>query len=87
MKLPAGTSTVKGDDALAFVRARYTLGDGSDIGRIERQQAFLASAIRKATSLGVLANPIQTYRVLDNVTKSLSTDPGCPRSTDCPSSP
>ena len=76
LKLPAGTSTVKGDDALAFVRARYTLGDGSDIGRIERQQAFLASAIRKATSLGVLANPIQTYRVLDNVTKSLSTDPG-----------
>ncbi|MFM2438666.1 MAG: hypothetical protein RLZ55_1489 [Actinomycetota bacterium] len=76
LKLPAGNSVVKGEEALAFVRARYTLGDGSDIGRIERQQAFLASAIRKATSLGVLGNPIQTYRVLDNVTKSLTTDPG-----------
>ncbi|MDQ1247216.1 MAG: LytR family transcriptional regulator [Actinomycetota bacterium] len=74
LKLPAGTSTVKGEDALAFVRARYTLGDGSDLGRIERQQAFLASALRKATSLGVLANPITTYRVLDEATKSLTTD-------------
>lgn len=75
LKLPAGTSVVKGDDALAFVRARYTLGDGSDLGRITRQQAFLASALRKATSLGVLANPVKTYQVLDQVTKSLTTDP------------
>lgn len=74
LKLPAGTSLVKGEDALAFVRARYTLGDGSDLGRIQRQQAFLASALRKATSLGVLANPLTTYRVLDEVTKSLTTD-------------
>jgi LCP family protein required for cell wall assembly len=76
LKLPAGTSVVKGEDALAFVRARYTLGDGSDLGRIERQQAFLSSALRKATSLGVLANPVTTYRVLDEATKSLTTDEG-----------
>jgi LCP family protein required for cell wall assembly len=82
LKLPAGTSTVKGDDALAFVRARYTLGDGSDLGRIERQQAFLASALRKTTSLGVLANPITTYRVLDEATKSLTTDRGLSSLTD-----
>ncbi len=74
LKLPAGTSVVKGDDALAFVRARYTLGDGSDLGRIERQQAFLGSALRKATSSGVLANPVTTYRVLDEATKSLTVD-------------
>lgn len=73
LKLPAGTQTIKGEDALAFVRARYTLGDGSDIERIDRQQAFLSSAIRKMTSLGVLANPITTYRVLDEVTRSLTT--------------
>lgn len=74
LKLPAGTSVVKGDDALAFVRARYTLGDGSDLSRIERQQAFLASALRKTTSIGVLANPVTTYRVLDEATKSLTVD-------------
>jgi LCP family protein required for cell wall assembly len=76
LKLDAGTHVVKGEDALAFVRARYTLGDGSDISRIDRQQAFLASAVRKATSLGVLANPVTTYKLLDEATKSLFTDTG-----------
>ena len=75
LNLPAGKSVVKGEDALAFVRARYTLGDGSDLGRIERQQDFLSSAVRKATSMQVLSNPVTLYRVLDNVTKSLTTDP------------
>lgn len=76
LKLPKGHSTVRGDDALAFVRARETLGDGSDIDRIHRQQEFLSSAIRKATSAGVVLNPAQLYSVLDATTKSLTTDPG-----------
>lgn len=76
LKLPAGVSTVRGEDALAFVRARYTLGDGSDISRISRQQAFISSAIRKATSSQTLSNPLTAYRVLDQATKTLSTDPG-----------
>lgn len=74
LKLPKGKSVVKGEQALAFVRARYTLGDGSDIGRIDRQQAFLGSAIRKATSLGVLANPPMLYSMLSETTKALTTD-------------
>ena len=43
LDLPAGRSTIDGDQALAFVRARKGIGDGSDLGRIDRQQAFLAS--------------------------------------------
>ena len=62
LKLPAGLSTLDGKTALAFVRARKTLGDGSDISRIRRQQDFLASLARKATSAGVLLNP---KKVLD----------------------
>ena len=49
LNLKAGNHTVKGEQALAFVRARKNIGDGSDISRIERQQEFLSSAIRKAT--------------------------------------
>lgn len=74
LKLPKGKSVVKGEQALAFVRARKTLGDGSDIGRIDRQQAFLGSAIRKATSLGVVANPSMLYSMLSETTKALTTD-------------
>ncbi|MEI8081264.1 MAG: LCP family protein, partial [Actinomycetes bacterium] len=76
LNLPAGKSIVKGEEALAFVRARETLGDGSDISRIARQQEFLSSAIRKATSAGVLTNPAQLYEVLSAGAKSLTTDPG-----------
>ena len=49
---PAGKQTISGEDALAFVRARETLGDGSDIQRIQRQQDFISSMIRRVTSAG-----------------------------------
>lgn len=76
LKLPAGTSTVMGDQALAFVRARKTLGDGSDLSRIKRQQAFLSSLIRKASSSELLLNPVTLYNVLNAATESLTADPG-----------
>ena len=74
--LPAGTSLVDGEQALAFVRARKTLSDGSDLSRIKRQQAFLSSMIREATAAQVLLNPVRLYSVLDAATSSLTTDPG-----------
>lgn len=72
--LPAGKTVVTGNTALAFVRARYSLGDGSDIGRIQRQQAFLSSAIRKVTDTQMLLNPAKVYSVLDTATKALTVD-------------
>jgi LCP family protein required for cell wall assembly len=75
LDLPAGISTVRGDQALSFVRARYTLGNGSDISRIDRQQAFMSSVVEKARSAGTLLNPIKLVRFLDAATKSLATDP------------
>ena len=72
----AGTHTLKGDQALAFVRARYGVGDGSDLGRIKNQQVFLSSMIRKATSTGLLLRPLSLYRFLNAATKSIETDEG-----------
>jgi len=42
LKLHPGTQKLSGDEALAYVRARYGIGDGSDLSRIKRQQQFLA---------------------------------------------
>ena len=72
--LPAGVTRVLGEDALAFMRVRHNIGDGSDIGRINRQQLFLSSLIQEVTGSGLLTNPIKLWRVLDESTKSLSTD-------------
>ncbi|MES9543164.1 LCP family protein [Actinomadura sp. NPDC000600] len=72
--LKAGKQTVKGDDALGYVRARYSLGDGSDLERIERQQKFMAAVVDKATSGSVLTDPAKTYKFLKAATKSMTTD-------------
>ncbi|HET7530261.1 MAG TPA: LCP family protein, partial [Mycobacteriales bacterium] len=74
--IDAGNHTLRGDQALAFVRARYGVGDGSDLGRIKNQQVFLSSMIRKATSKGLLFHPLSLYRFLNAATKSIETDPG-----------
>ncbi|MGW4034122.1 LCP family glycopolymer transferase [Streptomyces sp. NPDC004838] len=76
LRLRAGEQTLNGEQALGFVRARKSLGDGSDTERMSRQQHFLASLVKKVQSDGVLLNPAKLYPVLDAATKSLTTDPG-----------
>jgi len=71
--LPAGKSHIKGTQALAFVRQRHGLPRG-DLDRIQRQQQFLGALLRRATSLGVLLNPLRLKRFLDTATKSLQVD-------------
>lgn len=76
LDLPAGISRVDGEQGLAFVRTRSSLGDGSDLARIERQQAFLASLVREATSRSLLTDPVRLIRTLDAATASLTMDSG-----------
>ncbi|WP_191907783.1 LCP family protein [Nocardioides cynanchi] len=74
--LPAGTHKLSGMQALDYVREREALGNGSDIGRIKRQQAFIASMAHTAISANTLANPLHLTRFLDATTKSLTVDTG-----------
>lgn len=76
LRLPAGRQVLDGEEALGYVRARYTLGNGSDTERMERQQEFLAALVKKVQSNGVLLNPARLYPLLDAATSSLTTDAG-----------
>ncbi|MEU6212567.1 LCP family protein [Streptomyces sp. NPDC047023] len=76
LRLPAGRQTLRGEQALGFVRARHSLGNGSDTERMQRQQQFLGSLVKKVQSNGVLLNPARLYPLLDAATSSLTTDPG-----------
>jgi LCP family protein required for cell wall assembly len=76
LDLAAGCQVLQGDDALAYVRARKGIGDGSDTGRIARQQEFLALLVRKMHSGGVLLNPTRLYPVLSTATSALTVDAG-----------
>lgn len=73
--LSAGRHTLDGEQALGYVRTRYSLGDGSDIGRIKRQQAFMSSVAQEATKSSLLLRPDKLLRFLDAATSSLTTDP------------
>ena len=72
--LSAGRHVVKGEQALAYVRMRHGLGDGSDLGRIKRQQKFLGAVVKRATSNGTLTNPSKLLSFLNAATKSMTTD-------------
>ncbi|MGW7368225.1 LCP family protein [Streptomyces sp. NPDC054841] len=76
LRLKAGKQTLNGEQALGFVRARKSLGNGSDTERMDRQQRFLGALFNKVQSNGVLLNPAKLYPVLDAATKAITADPG-----------
>jgi LCP family protein required for cell wall assembly len=74
LRLHPGQNPLGGEQALAYVRARETLGDGSDLGRIKRQQLFLGVVLRQATQGSMLSNPAKLTRFLDAATKAITVD-------------
>ncbi|WP_110241305.1 LCP family protein [Nocardioides gilvus] len=74
--LSAGTQVLKGDLALDYVRERYQLSVTGDLGRMKRNQAFIASLINKVFSSGTLTRPDQLYGFLSAATASLHLDEG-----------
>ena len=70
----AGTQTLEGREALDYVRERYVLSANSDIGRMRRQQAFIASMINKVVSAGTLTRPDRVYSFLSAATRSITVD-------------
>ncbi|MFE6667301.1 LCP family protein [Streptomyces sp. NPDC057697] len=69
-----GPQNVSGQRALDYVRLRHGIGDGSDIGRIKRQQAFVAALIKKVKSQGL--NPTTLLPLANAATDAMTVDPG-----------
>ncbi|MDK1475739.1 LCP family protein [Streptomyces sp. 549] len=75
LDLPVGTTKLNGGEALQYVRARYVDG-AADLGRMQRQQRFVASVIDRATSSGVLMNPVRLQEVASAMLSSVRADHG-----------
>jgi LCP family protein required for cell wall assembly len=75
LTLPAGTHVLDGVDSLKFVRTRVFDGLG-DLGRMKRQQEFASAMLRKATSAGVLLNPVKMVDFINSALDSVVTDEG-----------
>ena len=76
LNISAGLHVITGNEALAFVRDRHAIGNGGDLGRIEMQQMFVSSLLRKVLSAGTLTDPVTMYRLANVATGALTTDPG-----------
>lgn len=75
LDLAAGSHELNGGQALQYVRSRHIDG-AADLGRMQRQQKFLASLIKQATSSGVLLNPVKFRDVASTMLNSVRADKG-----------
>jgi LCP family protein required for cell wall assembly len=73
INLPAaGTYNLQGDQALAFLRSRHGVGDGSDLTRISSQQVFLSSLVRTLKSSDTLGDYKKVYNLADAAISSMT---------------
>ncbi|MEF9906405.1 LCP family protein [Streptomyces sp. P9-A2] len=76
LELAAGTHRLDGAQALGLVRTRHGIGDGSDLGRIRLQQAFVRALVQQVGDIGLLTDPKKLYDITDTATRALTTDSG-----------
>ncbi|MFF9033208.1 LCP family protein [Streptomyces iakyrus] len=74
LNLKAGTHTLDGKQALGLVRTRHGVGDGSDLGRIQLQQAFIKALVHQIKDVGVFSNPKRLLDLAETATNTVTTD-------------
>lgn len=72
LDLPQGESVISGSTALAFLRARKEIGDGSDLSRISNQQSFMASLLRTVRGNETLTDPVKLYGLAQVAAKNMT---------------
>jgi LCP family protein required for cell wall assembly len=73
LTLPAaGTYNLTGGAALAFLRSRHGVGDGSDLGRIGSQQVYLSALVRKIKSSNTLSDFSKLYSIAEAATQNIT---------------
>jgi LCP family protein required for cell wall assembly len=74
LNLTRGKHVIEGEQALAFVRTRHSVGNGGDLSRINLQQQFLSALMRKLKSNDTLTNPSKMIKLAEAGTKALTVD-------------
>ncbi|WP_343035788.1 LCP family protein [Isoptericola sediminis] len=79
LELDAGRQVLDGETSIQFLRVRKGEGMGlelgSDLRRIERQQAFVDSMLREVLDQNLITNTPKLYRMVRASLKSMSTSP------------
>lgn len=71
LDLDPGMATVSGETALAFIRTRHGVGDGSDLARISNQQQYMSRLAKKILSSETLSDPSTVLRLANTVADNI----------------
>ncbi|UUU33428.1 LCP family protein [Streptomyces sp. CA-210063] len=76
LKLEKGTTYIKGEQALQWLRTRYGFEDGSDIARAKAQHMYMNSMVRELRENATITNPNKLRKLAEEATKALTVDEG-----------
>ncbi|MEU6096524.1 LCP family protein [Streptomyces sp. NPDC047079] len=76
LKLKAGTTYIKGTQALQWLRTRYGFEDGSDIARTKAQHQYMSAMVRELRANATLSNPDKLRKLAETATAALTVDKG-----------
>ncbi|MEV6163005.1 LCP family protein [Streptomyces sp. NPDC052052] len=74
LKLEKGTTKVKGEQALQWLRTRYGFEDGSDLGRTHAQHMYMNSMVRELRKGTKLTDPGKLMSLAEAATNALTVD-------------
>ncbi|MFF4247712.1 LCP family protein [Streptomyces sp. NPDC001822] len=76
LKLEKGTTSVKGKQALQWLRTRYGFEDNTDLGRTKAQHQYLNSMVRELRKGTKLTDPGKLTGLAEAATTALTVDKG-----------
>lgn len=76
LKLRKGTTSIRGEQALQWLRTRYGFGDGTDISRAKAQHMYINSMVRELRENATLSSPNKLRNLAETATAALTVDDG-----------
>ncbi|WP_434097268.1 LCP family protein [Streptomyces pharetrae] len=76
LKLEKGTTKIKGETALQWLRTRYGFGDNTDLYRAKAQHMYMNSMVRELRANATLSNPNKLRKLAEAATEAIVVDDG-----------
>jgi LCP family protein required for cell wall assembly len=76
LKLEEGTTSIKGKQALQWLRTRYGFEDDTDIARTKAQHQYMNSMVRQLRDNATLSSPNKLRKLAETATSALTVDEG-----------
>jgi LCP family protein required for cell wall assembly len=74
LKLEKGTTSIKGKQALQWLRTRYGFEDDTDIARTKAQHQYMNSMVRQLRENATLSNPNKLRKLAETATNAITVD-------------